>query len=199
MAYRDFTLIKIKEQFGITRQYINLFPNDTPEIIPSNHLLESVEIAYKMPLRNEKSRSEYLVSPILTEIKLRNQDKMQLFSGENLKADPKAGLNGEVDFLVVNVPDADEIASPIINVMEAKRGDIEPSVAQCVAQMIGARTFNQKHQDNTETIHGVVTTGTEWLFLKLEGQTIFQDLNRYGTNDLPKLLGRLQLIINFYQ
>ena len=47
-----------------------------------------------------------------------------------------------------------------------------------------------------EIIYGAVTNAYDWVFMKLEGNTVFIDKTRYYLNDLPKLLGILQYIIN---
>ncbi len=49
-----------------------------------------------------------------------------------------------------------------------------------------------------KTIYGAVTNAYEWVFLKLEGNTVFVDKKRYYLNELPKLLGVLQFITNQY-
>jgi hypothetical protein len=40
--------------------------------------------------------------------------------------------------------------------------------------------------------YGVITTGTNWKFMKLEGQIISIDLNEYFLNNVGKLLGILR-------
>ncbi|MEO0932977.1 MAG: hypothetical protein AAFY21_04225, partial [Cyanobacteria bacterium J06641_2] len=42
-----------------------------------------------------------------------------------------------------------------------------------------------------KTIYGVITIGTIWQFLKLEGKTIFIDLSEYYIKDIKKILGIL--------
>ena len=76
--------------------------------------------------------------------------------------------------------------------------DDPKSLAQLTAQMIGARVFNQKN-DAYQIIHGACTSGKDWLFLKLENDTLYIDQANYGLNNVPQLLGVLQRIINFYK
>jgi hypothetical protein len=61
--------------------------------------------------------------------------------------------------------------------------------------MIGARYFNQQRNTNIDTIYGSVTSGMEWLFLKLEGNTITIDTKRYSANQLQELLNILNYIV----
>jgi hypothetical protein len=64
--------------------------------------------------------------------------------------------------------------------------------------MIGAQVFNQKKKQPHTTIFGAVTNGSEWHFFKIEEKTLHVDTVSYFINDLPKLLGVLQTIIDFY-
>jgi hypothetical protein len=149
--------------------------------------------------RTEKMVSEAFVFPILLEMKERNGNKITLFSGENLLADKSKGLNGELDFLFSMQPDALELSAPIINITEAKldRALIK-AVNQCAAQMIGAQVFNESRNHPQPVIYGAVTNSSEWLFMKLEANILTLDESEYFSNDLPKLLGVLQTIIDFY-
>ena len=62
------------------------------------------------------------------------------------------------------------MGSPIINITEAKQGDIEnlKSQSQAAAQLLGAKFFNENHGNPTDTIYGACTSGFTWVFLKLE-------------------------------
>lgn len=57
--------------------------------------------------------------------------------------------------------------------------------------MIAARLFNQREGQPAEPIYGVVTTGTDWKFLKLVGQTVFIDITDYYIKEVAKILGIL--------
>ncbi|MBC8112365.1 MAG: hypothetical protein H7Y04_15025 [Verrucomicrobia bacterium] len=146
--------------------------------------------------------SEAIVFPVLQNIRRRNKHKIQLFSGEIIKADKDKGLNGECDFVFAKRPVSPELENPIIQVTEAKKGEVDNarSLSQTAAQMIGVRVFNQKHTEENpvETIYGACTTGYEWIFLKLEDNTIFIDTERYYLVKLSELLGILQYAVDFY-
>lgn len=88
----------------------------------------------------------------------------------------------------------------MIQVVEAKKNDVYDarSLSQTAAQMIGARIFNQKANKPVETIRGACTNGYEWIFLKLEGQFVYVDTDRYNLANLPQLLGILQTVVDFY-
>ena len=72
MAYSDFTLDRLIQDFGVdVRGEQNMFA-DAPAVEPSPWLTESLQRAKDMGYGNEKSRSERLVSPILAELSSRN-------------------------------------------------------------------------------------------------------------------------------
>jgi hypothetical protein len=198
MAYSDFTLEDLEEKHGLVTRIKPLFSN-IQTIQPSDLLLQQLSFSEHFPLRSEKIKSELLVIPVLGFIKIRNESFVQLFSGENLPANKKEKLNGEVDFLWVGKPDALELQKPIISLCEAKKGSIEDSLAQCAAQMYGARVYNQKKKNNIHDIYGCVSSGTDWLFMKLEGQTIWKDTKTYTLSNLPELLGVWQIVIDFFR
>lgn len=199
MAYRDFKSADLQEKFGIINQTVQLF-NNNKIVEPSAWLVETLA-RQRVSIRNttEKAVSEAIISPILSEIQVNNKNLISLFSGENLNADREVGLNGKVDFLYVRDPNAYELSSPIISVMEAKLDKaISKSFNQAIAQMIGAQVFNKKHNQPYPIIFGVVTNSFEWRFFKLEGKILSIDSRQYSLNELPQLLGALQTIIDFY-
>ena len=153
------------------------------------------------PNITQKAVSSSIIDSILTEITVLNSDKITLFSGEKLNADRQKGLNGEVDFLIAHRKEALELYKPIISITEAKLDRaIEKSIAQAGTQMLGVRIFNQNYKVDISTIHGVVTNGRYWIFLKLQDNILYVDKQKdYSINDLSEILGILQLIINFYK
>lgn len=198
MAYRSFTLSDLKEKFGISQTTAPLFDVTISPLPPSDLLVQLLKLARTSPLTTEKAISEAVIYPILREIKMQNKDIIELFSGEILNADRSQGLNGECDFIFAKAPGSKELTAPIVQVFEAKQGEIDKPkpLAQVSAQLIGSRVFNQKNNQIIEPLYGVCTSGSEWLFLKLEGNTVIVDDTSYFINELPKLLGILQHIIN---
>ena len=65
--------------------------------------------------------------------------------------------------------------------------------------MIGARHFNQKYNLPYTNIYGACTNGYEWIFLHLEEEIIYIDIDRYYLNNLPQLLGVLQRVITTFR
>jgi hypothetical protein len=197
MAYGDFTLEEIEERFGIKNRIASLFPELAP-IEPSDFLKQVLSVVRGLPLRSEKSKSEALVLPLLLELRHRNNDFFTIYSGENLAADEARGLKGECDFILAKDIHSYSINYPIIQIVEAKKGDLDLGVPQCAAQMIGAKVFNEKKGVQLERIYGCVTNGHEWLFMKLEGE-LFIDERPFYLVKLNELLAVFQSIIDYYK
>lgn len=197
MAYRAFKEKDLKDKFGIqfqTRRFDYLMKS----IEPTQRLLDTLEDAPLMTLSSEKAVSEGIIAPVLREVKRLNPLLIQIFSGEIIIADASQGLNGEIDFIITKEKNSIEPQAPIICVTEAKIGRLDKAIPQAAAQMLGARVFNQKNGEQLDIIHGLITDGTSWRLLKLEGNIVFKDEKTYFTNDLPHLLGALQTVIDFY-
>ena len=64
-------------------------------------------------------------------------------------------------------------------------------MAQCIAEMVGAQRFNEKHAEPLATIFGVTTSGTAWRFLKLTEKTVEIDMADYYIADVEKIVGIL--------
>ena len=197
MAYSKFTLDLIESKFGITNQVIHLFAQITP-IEPSDWLKNSLQIAQELPIRSEKAKSESIVFPILVESRNRNNKYFTIYSGDNLLVDKSQGLEGECDFIIAKDTGSFNINYPIFQLLEAKKNDIELGVPQCAAQMIGAKIFNERKGILLEKVYGCVTTGNDWLFMRLE-EKLYIDKKMYSLDNISELLGIFQYIIDYYK
>ena len=61
--------------------------------------------------------------------------------------------------------------------------------------MVAARLFNDREGSGIEAVYGVVTTGTNWRFLKLVSGVVFIDQREYYIDRVEKILGILVSII----
>jgi hypothetical protein len=200
MAYRKYTDQKLRELLHLRRQKIELFKDSKIGLVQASEWLRStLQIAKKLNLTTEKAVCEALVSPILTEIKILNENSIDLYSGELVNVDKSLDLNGEIDFLFTKVKDSLGIQAPILCITEAKIGLIDKGIPQAAAQMYAVRLFNEKEGNPLEIVYGAVTDGKTWRFLKLEGNILYTDLEILYLNNLPLLLGTLQWIIDFYK
>jgi hypothetical protein len=191
--FDDLTALGIQVKIG------DIFTQKPAQIAASEWLLTSVEDNIGFPIGTEKSRSELFVTPILLETRRRSKS-FSIFSGYQFDVDKNLGLKGHCDFLLSQMPDSQFIEAPVIAVVGAKNDNVIEGIPQCVAEMLAARMFNEKRNNKTLVIHGIVTSGTEWLFLRLDTNNIatrHKDL--FYLNDLNELLGALQTIIDFYK
>ncbi len=200
MAYKDFSLENLEEQFNINNTSSLLFAKDKVRSIQmSDWLKETLELGRHLPIKSEKAKSELIITPILLELKRRNNDFFTFYSGDRLNVDKTKGLNGECDFLLAHNTKSFTINTPIISVVEAKKSDIELGIGQCGAQMLGAKLFNEKRNNGIETVYGCVTTAGEWKFLKLENQLLTIDIETFYYSEVEKVLGVFQEILDFYK
>ncbi|MFN0203915.1 MAG: hypothetical protein ACKVTZ_20510 [Bacteroidia bacterium] len=196
-SYSDFTLNNLKTMFGISDKLQNL-QLETDGIIPSEWLQTTLAMRKKLPQKTEKAKSEFRIVPILMELHSRNEEKFTFFSGYTFDVDETKALKGRCDFLLTKEAHSTDIEAPIIGIFEAKDDNVDAWVAQCGAEMYAARLFNQQNNEPIELIYGAVTNGYEWLFLRLQENLLLIDTERYNLDNLPKLLGALQKIIDFY-
>jgi hypothetical protein len=198
MAYRSFNFKKLKEQFGIQPRLSPLFPQVQP-IEPSAWLTLTLAISSATTLTTEKERSERIISPILLELREHNARQFSVLSGLVFDVDAEQGLNGECDFILSRNPFDFEIQAPVFTLVEAKKGDIESGLPQCIAQMIAAEMFNRQEGTVLSAIYGAVTTGDVWRFLRLslgDGDRDLQiDSETHYLDNLPVILGILQCVV----
>ena len=199
MAYSDFSLTQVKKTFDLTEKSMPLFSN-TAAVSPSNWLKETLSYSLKLALSSssEKARSEFIIAPILIELERRNTEKLSIYSGENLDVDPESGLKGECDFILSKGTVSLTMQTPIISLVEAKKSDIKRGLGQCVAQMVGAQRFNQLEGNEIPVVYGCVTTGEDRQFLTLQDNHIAIDSQRYYVNELDKVLGIFQSMVDSY-
>ena len=57
--------------------------------------------------------------------------------------------------------------------------------------MVAAQTFNEPHHNQIPIIYGVVTSGTNWQFIKLKRNLVQIDATKYYISKVDKILGIL--------
>ncbi len=196
MVYSNYKKIKtVIKKFKLDMELVNLFESITP-VQPSEWLKETLEIAEIAPLTNEKSKSERIVSPILLEVAKEYRYKISLFSGEDINVRSEDDLSGPCDFFFsLQLPKL-YVEAPIISLAESKDEDMEWGIAQCAAQMYGAKLYNEMEGKDIPIVHGCATDGIEWRFMKFENNVFYID-NKTIT-ELPKILGAWHHILRTY-
>ena len=187
MGYSNYKKIKtVVKKFKLDVQIANLFP-EVKRVEPSDWLIETLRRSKVMVLTNEKTKSERVISPILVEIAQSYTKHISFFSGESLNVRPEDDLSGECDFFFALHPPKPYIDAPIVSLAESKDEDMEWGIAQCAAQMYGAKLYNEMEGKDIPTLFGCATDGIEWQFMKLEDNTYYLDDHVF--TELPSILG----------
>ena len=197
MPYSSFTFDSVREIFALeTVQAKNLFSDIEP--MAPTPLLTSV-LERKVPLAvaigTEKARSELIIADVLVELCEHFDRRISLFSGIEFNVDEENGLVGVCDFLISLSPLQESLEAPIIILVEAKNVDVKQGIGQCVAEMVAAQRFNAKKGNSIPRVYGASTTGTEWRFLKLEGQTLYMDMGVDSIARCDRILGVLASMV----
>ena len=199
MAYNKFKkLEQLKDLLGINHELNSWQPENLTIPNVSQHLLENLHDAREEGLSTEKAKSEYIVAPVLKELRRNNPNKFSSFSGYEFNVDAKQGLNGFCDFILTATPRKMEITTPIFCLVEAKNDNVEKGLAQCGAEMYAAQIFNQQRGTPKKAIYGCVTNAFSWAFLKLEGKELSIDTNYVPLTftEPHKVLSVLQWILD---
>lgn len=200
MAYSDFTMVQLMDNFGLIEKKENItLRENIAQAQPSERLLADLAEAKLLPEFSEKAKSEHIIAPILREVWRQSHYAFELYSGYTFNVSEKDKLTGVCDYLF-STEKSIEIRSAVFCIVEAKNRTVEEGIAQAFAEMYAAQLFNQQHKRPTPIVYGCVTTGYEWLFLKLIDKTASIDLERYYINDtsLPLLLGVFNHIAAFF-
>ncbi|MBC6478277.1 MAG: hypothetical protein GDA56_11340 [Hormoscilla sp. GM7CHS1pb] len=188
-----FTVREVKEFLHLSTVEGVCFLLDVPPVEPSpvlqDYLAETIPIA--VASGSEKAKSELIVTPVLVEVRRFLERQVSLFSGEDFTVEESLGLKGRCDFLLSRSPEMLAIEAPVVIIVEAKQADLKTGLGQCLAEMVAAQLFNREHNQQISTIYGSVSNGTQWQFLKLEGQTATIDLSVYSLPPVEQILGFL--------
>ncbi len=201
MAYSNFTTLEsVQTHLDLQlEEHRNLF-TDIPEITPSDYLQQTLDeyLPLATAINTEKARSEFLIAPILAEVRRQINSQISLFSGTEFDVDKDRGLSGYCDYILSASPEQYFIRAPIITIVEAKNENIKGGLAQCIATMVAAQLFNQQHNQPLPAIYGAVSTGTVWKFIMLKNNLASIDRLEYYINQIDKILGILLHPIQTY-
>ena len=197
MAYSNFTLDTVRTAFQLEIiESAGAFSEASP-VVPrdrfTDELSERVELATSSG--TEKARSELIVTDVLFELRKHFDRRISFFSGIEFSVDAEQGLTGVCDFLVSLSPILSFLEAPVIILVEAKRENLIVGLGQCAAEMIAAQRFNTERGNNIPCIYGATTSGTEWRFLKLEGERLHIDRAVYHISQCDKILGILSSMV----
>ena len=198
MPYSSFTLDAVEETFQLEEIGAAGIFADSEPVEPSALLTQS--LARKAPLAKaigtEKAKSELIVADILVELREYFDGRISLFSGIEFNVDAANDLSGVCDFVLSLSPGQFSLKAPVIVLVEAKKDSLTDGLGQCVAEMVAAQRFNAEKGNDIPYVYGAVTSGTEWLFLKLAGRQLSIDMAAYQIERCDKILGILASMVN---
>jgi len=191
VAYSHFTIPSVKQQFGIQLDETGDYFSSVAPIAVRSLLVDTLKSSLPLALKinTEKARGEMIVAPILLEVFSQLEEKINFFSGVEWDVDPAQGLRGRCDFLMGLSTEQYAIEAPVLAIVEVKNDDIPAGMAQCIAEMVAARIFNRQNNTEIPVIYGVVTTGSNWRFLRLIDSTAYIDASEYHIKEVERIVG----------
>lgn len=195
MSFRDFSFPKVEQDLGLHVRDADLFPS-VPPCPVRDSIAEVVREGAQLALANstEKAKSEFIIAPVLLELRRLAGGKIALFSGVEWDVDPARGLAGYCDFIMTKGGSEHVLRAPFVAVVEAKNDLIRTGLGQCIASMYAARISNERTHERSGPVFGVVTTGAAWKFLRMEGDDVLLDREEHFIDNLPGIMGILKTI-----
>ena len=196
MAFAEFTFPQVQQALGLAVEEADLF---SP--VPAVQLREDFVAvltdgaAIALAINTEKGKSEFIIAPVLLELRRLLGGAVGLFSGVALDVDPGKGLTGACDFILTKATGQFILSAPLVTVVEAKNDNLRNGLGQCIAEMYAAALYNQREGSAMTTVWGVVTTGSAWKFLRLENSTVTPDVKEYYIDNVGKILGVLRHVV----
>jgi hypothetical protein len=196
MAFRDFSFPQVQHELGITLHDADLFANAPPFPVREEFLAFIRDgVALAVANSTEKAKSEFIIAPVLLELRRSLGSRFSLFSGLEWDVEPARGLNGYCDFIITKGESQYVLGAPYVAIAEAKNDIIRTGLGQCIAAMYAAQLCNQKAGSDIATVYGVVSTGSAWKFLQLHGTVVTLDIPEYYIDNLPRIMGILKQIV----
>ncbi|TAE40146.1 MAG: hypothetical protein EAZ32_15840 [Cytophagia bacterium] len=189
-SFSQITRADLENEFGINIIKARFLPIVEPILVPVwlvNFLKN--RMASLTIMRTEKAISEALIAPMLMALQEMHPDKITVYSGEPLATDK---LSGICDFLITKDPNSFDPKGGYLVLVEAKKNDLLSGVPQCVAEMYAAQVLNK----NDDPVYGCVSTGLEWLFIKLENKIATTHSNIFTISEVGIILGIFGWIID---
>jgi hypothetical protein len=196
MQYSNFTLEEVRDKFSLQISSEPFF-SDLEPIAPSEYLKQA--LIRSKPFQttgSEKARSEFIIAPIMLELRYLKNNSVSVFSGEEFTVDRDLGLSGICDFLISRNGNELIIEAPVIALVEAKKGVLKDGWGQCIAEMIAAKKFNENRGKSIKNIYGIVTSGSLWHFFQMKQDVVFLDPNEYSLSPVDNLLAILNWMVS---
>ena len=196
MAFAEFTFPQVQQTLGLAVNEADLF-SPLPAVPLREDFVTTLTdgAAIALAINTEKAKSEFIIAPVLLELRRLLGGAVGLFSGVALDVDPSKGLTGVCDFILTKATRQFILSAPLVTIVEAKNDNLRNGLGQCIAEMYASALYNQQEGSTIAAVWGVVTTGSAWKFLRLENTTVTLDIKEYYIDNIGKILGVLQHIV----
>ncbi len=185
------TLSEVLKAFQVTYTEAN-FMTEAEFNIP-DYFREDLEIVMRegVVYSSEFAICENIIYPVLKEVWKLYNSKFTLWSHHSLNYDEN--LSGFPEYILAKRSSLGKIVfdKPYFILVEAKQDDFEGGWAQCLAEMITAKSLNKEIQ---VTIFGIVSNGDRWQFGKLENNLFTKDNTPYTIYELDKIFAAVNYI-----
>jgi hypothetical protein len=107
-----------------------------PPLSPSPTLADLLQRMSSLAaiLGTEKARSEFIIAPLLFELRELLDRQVGLFTGADFTINIPSGLNGVCDFLLTRSSSEVSIKAPVVVLIEAKKGELNSGWGQPATQ-----------------------------------------------------------------
>ena len=197
MADYDFTLDTLIERYGLViREQANLYGDVAPVPI-SSQLRQTFmhDLLLATAMQTEKARSELLTAPLLMEVYRQKNRSVSLFSGVGLEDRADDDTPNAPDFLFSLSPTQLTIEAPVVAIVESHQDDPLDGLTPCLTKLLAAQAFNERRGHALPTLHGILTTGLAWKFLRLTGRTVTLDERTYKIVQVTHIVGILLAMV----
>src|SRR5947207_7319576 len=168
MSFQQFSFPQVQQDLGLTLHDADLFSAAPPlPVRPEFAAFLQDGVALAVANSTEKAKSEFIIAPVLLELRRALGRSFSLFSGLEWEVDSSRGLNGYCDFILTHGESQYVLSAPFVAIAEAKNDLIRTGLGQCIAAMYAAQLVNQQSQVPIPKVFGVVSTGSAWKFLQL--------------------------------
>ena len=155
MAFGDFSFPQVQIDLALIVGEADLFSGI--RAIPLREefaatIAEGATVA--LAINTEKAKSEFIIAPILLEVRRALGGIVGLFSGVELNVDPSRGLDGVCDFIVSKAPRQFILSAPLVTIVEAKNDNLRSGLGQCIASMCAAERFNERDGPRSPSFSG---------------------------------------------
>ena len=195
-AYKTLELVQQQYPQIIVKNQ-KFIPDFLEDFVVKESLKEEIDLNLLTYRSNEFYATENLVSPILRAAWRKYMKEMNMWTHQAIKYDED--LSGTPDFMFTNLEQEQyqkmsyPVVATIVTTVEAKAENFVEGWAQCITQMLACQKINTKPN---VIIFGIVTTGKFWEFGKMENNNVIIHTNSYSIENLPKLLGILDYLLN---